>query len=447
MQRRFASLGRNYCPKKIRAHLVIVFQGVIVMRCLPALALALLAFSAAHANDENATIIVDQVAVQSGKGKLGPGAYYVTGHLNRGTRVTVELQPENGFYAIRPPEGSYDLISKHDVNGHMGHVKVTKDNAEITIGSHLKTPDDNPTRALLGGLRKKADVVIIGPLEHDHYPIRPDYSLRYVPVGAVQVDSQDAIAQLPTAKPPPPDHSLDPEGYGDQSADPNTQQKLTQAEQMYRNARANNQPSDWTAAQQLYEELARSPNADVRLTALNRLEFIRMRHQPAAYAGNNGFRSGRYEGSASTTGSQPRAASNYAYAQDSGPARLAPLTQPPPVAAPAPAPPVTQPPVAAPPTYQPVNQVRNAPAPPQTASGAKEFGQLIRTSSTAAGRPVYYLKDSAGNLKCYVIPADGVPLDSYLGQNVEVSSNGPMTYHGELRAYMLTASHVTPMNR
>src|SRR5262245_48130120 len=188
MRRCFASLGRNYCPKKIRAHFVIIFQGVIVMRCLPALALALLACSAVHANDENATIIVDQVAVQSGKGKLGPGAYYVTGHLSRGTRVEVELQPENGFYAIRPPQGSYDLISKHDVGGHTGRVKVTKDNAEITIGSHLKTAEDNPTRALLGGLHKKADVVIIGPLEHDHYPIRPDYSLRYVPVEAVHVD-------------------------------------------------------------------------------------------------------------------------------------------------------------------------------------------------------------------------------------------------------------------
>jgi hypothetical protein len=361
--------------------------------------------------------------------------------------VTVELRPENGFYAIRPPEGSYDLISKHDVSGHTGHVKVTKDNAEITIGSQFKTPEDNPTRALLGGLHKKADVVIIRPLEHDHYPIRPDYSLRYVPVEAVLVDSQDAIAQLPTAKPPPSEPSFDLAGNADQQADPNTQQKLTQAEQMYRNARANNQPADWTAAQQLYEELSRSPNADVRLTALNRLEFIRMRHQPAAYTGNNGYRSGRYEGSASTTGSQPRAASNYAYSQDTGPARLAPLTQPAPPPVPTPPPPVTQPPVAAPPTYQPVNPVRNTPAPPQTSAGAKEFGQLIRTSSTVAGRPVYYLKDSAGNLKCYVIPADGVPLDSYLGQNVEVSSNGPMTYHGELQRYMLTAAHVTPMNR
>lgn len=430
------------------------------MRCLPALALGLLTAAVAHGQDPkhetNATIIKDGTQVKSGIGTVGPGAYYATGYLNNGDRVKVELAAENGCYPISPPAGSYDLISKHDIStpDHRGLAKVKKDNALVLMGSKFKGPQDNPTRAVRNGLNRGAEVFVVGTLEGEYFPIKPESSLRFVPVEAVQLDAgvQEKLEQPPVSA-GTPGQSLDPSG-GDQSIDPTTQQNVAQAEQTYRKAQANNQAADWAAAQQLYEGLAKSTNPDVRLTALNRLEFIRLRNRPPAYANSTDYQTGRYNGTASPTGfrptgSAPRAASNYAYAPDAGPARLVPLT-PPPATAPA-APPAMQPPAVAPPASQPpVAQLPAAPvrtAPPAGNVAAKEFGQLLRSNRMEGGRPVFFLRDSLGNLKCYVVPSDGVPLESYVGQNVEVTSRGPMTYHTDLRAYMLTASQVTPMNR
>ena len=434
------------------------------MRCFPALALVLLAVSSAHAIGENATINADRVPVQSGIGKIGPGAYYITGYLNKGDRVYVEAEAENGCYPIRPPAGSYDLISKHEIStpDHRGMAKVKHNNTPVLMGSKFKGPQDNPTRAVRDGLHAGAEVFVVGPLEGEYYPIKPESSLRYVPKEFVALDAgAEPLTELRSGSASPSGQSFDPMG-SDPALDPESARKVQQAEQTYRKAQSNNQLADWAAAQQLYEELAKNSNPDVRLTALNRLEFIRMRNQPSTVAGNTNFQTGRYSGATSPTGfhppgSPPRAGSNYTYAEDSGPARLAPLTQQPPAvprtmqppaaSPPVAPPPAAPPPVTAPPAVQsPPNQARSTPLPPSN-TAAKEFGQLLRSNRTEAGRPLFFLADSRGSLKCYVVPTDAVPLESFVGQNVEIASHGPLTYHTDLRAYMITASQVTLMNR
>jgi hypothetical protein len=228
------------------------------MRCFLPLAVMLLAAATAWGGETNATVIVDQVEVRSGKGKIAPGAFYVTAILHKGDPVKVlEPVPENGCYAIAPPAGSYDLISKHDVTlGIIGRQRVKKDDTVVLIGSKFRGPQDNFTKATT--LDKGAFIEIIGEPEGEYLPLRPEYSVRWIPVEAVQLDATALGAG-----------ALSPPGFNapafTQPLDPNTQNKVAQAEQLYRRAQANGQAVDWAAARQLYEELARSPNSEVRL--------------------------------------------------------------------------------------------------------------------------------------------------------------------------------------
>jgi hypothetical protein len=118
--------------------------------------------------------------------------------------------------------------------------------------------------------------------------------------------------------------------------------------------------------------------------------------------------------------SPARPGANNAYRPDGNSARVTP-----------PSPPPANPPIN--------NQMRY---PPQATAATKEFGQLVRTTGNVVGRPLYLLQDSQGNRKCYVVPADGLFFEGYVGRNVTVSSNGQLSYHPELRGYLLTASHV-----
>lgn len=81
-------------------------------------------------------IRADEVYTRSGPGQ----SYYPTGRLKRGDRVTVYRQDPGGWYAIRPPEGSFTWVSARYLKvGHDGLAEVTGDRVAARIGSSLST--------------------------------------------------------------------------------------------------------------------------------------------------------------------------------------------------------------------------------------------------------------------------------------------------------------------
>ncbi len=68
-------------------------------------------------------------------------------------------------------------------------------------------------------------------------------------------------------------------------------------------------------------------------------------------------------------------------------------------------------------------------------------GQLIRVPNPKPGGPQYAILDSNGNLKCYVSPAPGVNLRSYVGRQIGVT--GIRGYIPDERATHIMARHVS----
>lgn len=70
-----------------------------------------------------------------------------------------------------------------------------------------------------------------------------------------------------------------------------------------------------------------------------------------------------------------------------------------------------------------------------------EVGELIRVVSPKLGAPRYALMDDGGQLRCYVSPAPGVNLRYYVGRLVGIT--GTRGYMPEQRSHHLTAQHVS----
>jgi hypothetical protein len=79
------------------------------------------------------------------------------------------------------------------------------------------------------------------------------------------------------------------------------------------------------------------------------------------------------------------------------------------------------------------------PADPDGRFDAK--GQLIRVPDPKPGGPQYAILDASGNIRCYVSPAPGVNLRSYVGRQVGI--NGIRGYMPEQRATHVMARHVS----
>ncbi len=70
-------------------------------------------------------------------------------------------------------------------------------------------------------------------------------------------------------------------------------------------------------------------------------------------------------------------------------------------------------------------------------------GQLTQVASPKQAAPRYALVDRSGDVRCYVTPAPGVPLQDYIGREVGVI--GTRGYMPEQRASHIMARHVTPL--
>jgi len=83
-----------------------------------------------------------------------------------------------------------------------------------------------------------------------------------------------------------------------------------------------------------------------------------------------------------------------------------------------------------------------SPLPPADPDGRFDAkGQLIRVPDPKPGGPQYAILDASGNIRCYVSPAPGVNLRSYVGQQVGI--NGIRGFMPEQRASHVMARHVS----
>jgi SH3-like domain-containing protein len=71
-------------------------------------------------------------------------------------------------------------------------------------------------------------------------------------------------------------------------------------------------------------------------------------------------------------------------------------------------------------------------------------GKLARLPATAAGTPHFALMEPNGQVRCYVTPAPGVNLQNYVGR--EVGIHGVRGFMPEQQAQHIVAKHVTPVD-
>jgi hypothetical protein len=80
--------------------------------------------------------------------------------------------------------------------------------------------------------------------------------------------------------------------------------------------------------------------------------------------------------------------------------------------------------------------------PPDACDGRFDAaGQLIRVPNPKPGGPHYAILDANGNMRCYVSPAPGVNLRSYVGRLIGVT--GIRGYIPDERATHIMARHVS----
>jgi len=80
---------------------------------------------------------------------------------------------------------------------------------------------------------------------------------------------------------------------------------------------------------------------------------------------------------------------------------------------------------------------------PESDSRFDGEGQLARINSPKPGAPRYALIDRQGKVQCYVSPAPGVPLQHYVGRRVGI--NGPTSHIPQQGKRHVTARHIDPL--
>jgi hypothetical protein len=388
------------------------------------LALMLIALVPAALRGGDVPVFAAQAAVRSGPSDT----YYVAGELNAGDRVQV-LRVVNDYAEIKPPRGSFSLVPCDAVQmlgAGRGYVQTWMPTAALVgraepgvanvIAAHLTHGHQ------LEILGRELVQTSAGPKEH--YRIAPTpREVRYLALSALEPNKVTELTGRPAAAAPlaPAASSGNDAGAGPPA---DVASHLAAADAAYQRGR---RTGDFAEARKHYRELAQSLNHEARMTALNRLEFIkqlegrppereadaRLSGSPAAYGP---------PGPWAPEGSRPQVRRPAAapVQPPANPAPAVPPRQPADVAVPARTTATANPTPA--PAAAPQDPTPPAPpaAAPQGAGQGPLVGVLKQSSWTAYGQPLYYLVDHQGNLKTYVSPPRGVSLRSLVDRNVQV---------------------------
>jgi hypothetical protein len=372
-----------------------------------------------------AYVTADDVYVRSGPGQN----YYPTEKLSAGAEVEVFRHDPGGWYAIRPPEGSFSWVSTRYLSAGDDNLAVVNgENVAARVGSRFSDIKD-----IIQVRLHKAEVVEVLGAELDESGARRWYKIappsgefrwvsgRYVdrkpvPVGVRQaggadtspltaapdsdapadsVPEQDAAAPEAPAAPPrvatryTPDspRTLGPEEFRDELQQIDIELGAMVAEE----------PTVWhfdrlqLRAEQLLREAQTAVErgrARMLVDKISQFADLKQRHQEVAALREQ----------------TDRASQRWA--------QLSPMQQ-------------------------------GAAAGTAVDPRFDGAGQLVRVTSAKPGAPQFVLLDEQGQPSVYVTPTPGLNLRYYVGQRVGV--NGTAGYIPEQRARHIMASHVQPI--
>jgi uncharacterized protein YgiM (DUF1202 family) len=340
-----------------------------------------------------AYIVADDVYLRSGPGEN----YYPTDKLKAGTEIEVYRHDPGGWYAIRPPKDSFSWVSSRHLQLDGNNLAtVTEDHVAARVGSRM-----NDVRDVIQVRLHKGEVVeVLQPRNAaaantaatTWYKIAPPsgefrwVSARYVDVDynvdGVRKTTGKAVDLTGRATGNVPGRSTTP-----RQTSPDQYQKQMDQVDLELSAMVVEDPALWDLgdlrqrAETLFDQAETAlerGRARTLVSKVARLEDIKRRKQALA-------------------SSQPE------------------LARP------------------------------DAPAtgllPPADGDGRFDAkGQLIRVPNPKPGGPQYAILDPNGNIRCYVSPAPGVNLRSYVGRQVGI--NGIRGYMPEQRATHVMARHV-----
>ncbi len=378
---------------------------------LSGVAYCIFAATASHAQSFpfEASVIVPEVEVRALQSMHENS--YPTSKLRQGSLVTVVGEKEGGWYAIKPPAGSFSWIASKDIKAEQEpYAVVLEDGVETRLGSSIVAKKPNVRQQRLNRGEK---VVLFKdkPQTDDDgttwVMIQPPANeVRYIPRDSVR-PMQRSTAEPPTGNAPlsPPPSSVEP------NVNLTGDALWTEAEKAERDGRL-------LDAEKSYAQLAKQTNNnDLRILCHNRIHMIHQANRRAAvgYQPANGANrlapmtaSRPLAGNASPGG----AASQYTYVRETSPL---PAGQ-------------------APATY--LQTPNGSTAAPQT----RGPGLLARSSVPVGGQQGYLLDMGKGQPVLYVIPQPGVNLEQHIGRQVSVT--GPIDYHNGYRQHVLRASQV-----
>jgi hypothetical protein len=372
---------------------------------------------------------------------------YPTNRLKYGDVVEVVREEKDGWLGIRPPNGSFSYVNMRFLEQTNGNTWVVRAHDDVTVpvlvGSTLTDPKEQPT--VIGSQLKRGTIVVSRwlPYTHDQpgggvwLPIVPPASeVRYLRAASVdRVESAAAPAPSPAAvaadfaPPVPPGGSTAApptlsvrSGAGNGTAAPAGAPSVP--------GNTGNEPAKWYEAQRLaqagqtaeairlYHELARevlNTDHDLAMRCHNQAHFLREGMRASVPAGYDPHKTSESHYPSTTTSRLSPVAAGVALQAPTG---CVPCTN----------------------SGQP-QQSGYAPAPPagMYRSGA---GSLRRAGRGVDDRVTYVLESQRGGVRLYVTPGAGLDLEPYLNRTVEIY--GTVVYRGDLRAYYMTASIVTP---
>lgn len=372
-----------------------------------------------------AYVTADDVYVRSGPGQN----YYPTEKLPAGAEVEVYRHDPGGWYAIRPPEGSFSWVSTRYLSaGDANLAIVNGENVAARVGSQFSDIKD-----IIQVRLDKAEVVEVLGTELDESGARRWYKIappsgefrwvsgRYVdrkpvPVGVRQAggadtspltaapdsdapvesvpEQGDAAPEAPAAPPhvatrytPDSPRTLGPEAFRDELQQIDIELSAMVAEE----------PTVWhfdrlqLRAEQLLREAQTAVErgrARMLVDKISQFADLKQRHREVAALREQTDRTSQRW------------------------ARLSPMQQ-------------------------------GAAAGTAADLRFDGAGQLVRVTSAKPGAPQFVLLDEQGQPSVYVTPTPGLNLRYYVGQRVGV--NGTAGYIPEQRARHIMASHVQPI--
>lgn len=395
--------------------------------------LLFLLFLPALAEAGEETIRVASVEVRSGPSMT----YYPTQELHQGDRVVV-YKEEHDFLVIQPPRGEGSLILAKDVTRSRDTARVKAWTTEVLVWSKYGGQMNRIAARLIRG----AQVTVLDELEladargtkRTYYLIQPTpQEFRYLPKWAIVAGGPQGSA--PPAGPPVPPTSAAPPSH----LPPDLQAELAKADAAYQRARYS---GDWAEAEQRYRDLAGSLHHEIRMAALNRLEFVRRAKLLPPETPPSRSRPSRPVPVLVGDGWNQAGSVQYARlpvpvpAQAPGSAAGQTLTN---VAVPAAAPAAaarsnetplrttSNPPTSA--DRLPPQRLEPAPTPVVSAQATPQPGPLrgfLRKSQmTHLQLPLYYLADHQGHLRTYVTAGRGVNLEPFVDKPVQLQGGEP----------------------